>query len=196
MKRRLAAIALGLFLSPAAVAQQPAIVSKPIAEKKVTDLPSGPLFWRVENFPTISEAQAAYSFHSLAVEAFGKVWLFTLGQHGQASAGGVKLADIGPLPLQIIAPEYLLRVNEGSGVPGSTTSVHTHPGSEAYYVLSGEASQKTPHGVSRIAAGQTLAGHGADTVMQFMNSGTTDVSYFALFVVDATRPFTSPAKFD
>jgi quercetin dioxygenase-like cupin family protein len=161
MKRKnlLAAIVLGLFLSQEAVAQQPAIVSKPIAEKKVTDLPNGPLFWRVENFPTIADAQAKAGSHSLP-------------------------------------PQYLLRVNEGSGVPGSTTSVHTHPGSEAYYVLSGEASQKTTHGVSRISAGQTLAGHGADTVMQFMNSGTTNVSYFALFVVDGTKPFTSPAKFD
>ena len=80
--------------------------------------------------------------------------------------------------------------------PRAVTSIHTHPGSEAYYVLAGEAAQKTPHGTERIAAGQTLAGHGPDTVMQFMNSGTTNVSYFALFVVDATKPFSSPAKFD
>jgi quercetin dioxygenase-like cupin family protein len=190
-----AAVALGLWLSPAAFAQQPAIISKPVAEKRVMDLPNQPLFWRVENFPTTAEALAASSDHSLAVEAFGKGWLFTLGPQGQASISGVKVADIGPLP-QVTASQYLLRVNEGSGVPGSTTSVHTHPGSEAYYVLSGEASQKTPHGVSRISAGQTLAGHGADTVMQFMNSGTTDVRYFALFLVDATKPFTSPAKFE
>ena len=32
--------------------------------------------------------------------------------------------------------------------------------------------------------------------MQFMNSGTTDVKYFALFLVDATKPFSSPAKFE
>ena len=33
------------------------------------------------------------------------------------------------------ATEYLLRVNHGSGPPGSKTPVHTHPGSEAFYVL-------------------------------------------------------------
>jgi hypothetical protein len=196
MKRRnlFAAIALGLFPSPA-VAQQPAIVSKPIAEKKVTELPAGPLFWRVENFPTLTDAQSAAGAHSLAVKAFGKAWLFSLGHQGQVSAGGAKVAEVGPLP-EVRATQYLLRVNEGSGAPGAVTSVHTHPGSEAYYVLAGEAAQKTPHGTERIAAGQTLAGHGADTVMQFMNSGTTNVSYFALFVVDATKPFSSPAKFD
>ena len=62
--------------------------------------------------------------------------------------------------------------------------------------MKGEGSQKTAHGVGRVATGETLAGHGPDTVMQFINSGTTDVSYLALFVVDAAKPFTVPAKFD
>ena len=190
-----AAVALGPWLSPAAFAQQPAIISKPVAEKRVMDLPDQPPFWRVENFPTTAEALAASSDHSLAVEAFGKGWLFTLGPQGQASISGVKVADIGQLP-QVTASQYLLRVNEGSGVPGSTTSVHTHPGSEADHraVRRGQSENAAwgkPH-LRRSNSG----GHGADTVMQFMNSGTTDVRYFALFLVDATKPFTSPAKFE
>jgi quercetin dioxygenase-like cupin family protein len=194
-KTLIATLAIGLILPAAAAAQQPSIVSKPVAEKKVAELPKGPLFWRVEKFAGKAEAQASSGPHGLVVEAFGNAWLFTLGAKGQASPGGQKVADIGPLP-EVSAPEFLLRVNEGSGAPGSTTSVHTHPGSEAFYVLDGEASQKTPHGLSRISAGQSLAGHGADTAMQFINSGTTDVRYFALFVVDATKPFSSAAKFE
>jgi len=193
-KHWIAAAALSLFLTSPALAQT-SIVSMPVAEKKLTELPVGPLFWRIENFPTLAEAQAVSGPHGLAVEAFERVWLFTLGPQGPASPGGNKVADVGPLP-PVTAPQYLLRVNQGSGVAGSTTTVHTHPGSEAYYVVVGEASQKSPHGVSRISAGQTLAGHGGDTAMTFTNSGTTDVRYFALFVVDATRPFASPAKFD
>src|SRR4051812_7028303 len=168
-KTLIATVVMGLVLPAAAPAQQSSIVSKPVAEKKVAELPKGPLFWRVEKFPGKAEAQAGSGSHGLVVEAFDNVWLFTLGQQGQASPGAHKVADIGPLP-EATAPQYLLRVNEGSGAPGSTTSVHTHPGSEAYYVLEGEASQKTPHGVSRITAGQSLAGLGADTVMQFLNS--------------------------
>ena len=188
MKRKIfvAAFALGLFLSPAAVAQQPPIVSKPVAEKTVMELPNGPLFWRVETFPTITEAQAASGPYGLVTEAAGKIWLFTLGPQGRASSGANKVAEIGPLPI-VSATQYLLRVNEGSGPPGSTTSVHTHPGSEAYYVLAGEVSQKTPHGVSRIGAGQSMAGHGADTAMQVTSSGAMNASYFALFVVDASK---------
>src|SRR5688572_20056973 len=109
--RLLAAVAVGLFVSPV-LAQQAAIVSKPVAEKKVTELPSAPLFWRIENFPTLSEAQAAARNHSLAVEAFGKAWLFTLGRQSEASPGGTKVTEVGPLP-EVRAPQYLLRVNEG-----------------------------------------------------------------------------------
>jgi hypothetical protein len=197
MKRKnlVAAVTLGLFLSPAAIAQQPSIISKPVAEKTVPELPTGPLFWHIESFPTMAETQAASGPHGLITEAAGKVWLFTLGPQGQKSSGSNKVAEIGPLPI-VSATQYLLRVNEGSGPPGSTTSVHTHPGSEAYYVLAGEVSQKTPHGVSRVGAGQSMAGHDADTAMQVTSSGATDASYFALFVVDATKPFSSPAKFE
>jgi hypothetical protein len=63
-------------------------------------------------------------------------------------------------------------------------------------VLEGELNQKTPHGVSRVSAGQSLAGHGADSPMQVSTSGSTNAAWFALFVLDASQPVTSPAKFD
>jgi quercetin dioxygenase-like cupin family protein len=177
------------------VAQQPLVV-KPLVEKKVTQLPSGPLFWRIETFGTRAEAQAASGPTGLVAETGGKVWLFTLGPAGdKASAGGTKIAEIGPVA-DLIATEYLLRVNEASGPPGSITSVHTHPGSEVFYVLAGETSQRTPHGVSRVGAGQSMAGHGPNTPMQVSSSGSTDLHSLALFVVDATKPFSSPAKFE
>jgi hypothetical protein len=71
-----------------------------------------------------------------------------------------------------------------------------HPGSEAFYVLQGELTQKTPHGEAKLAAGRGMVGHGADTPMMVSNSGSGELREFALFVVDAERPFSSPAKFD
>ena len=88
---------------------------------------------------------------------------------------------------------YLLRVNEASGPPGSITPVHSHPGSEAAYVLSGEQSFRTPHGVMRIAAGKAEAGHGPDTPMQASSSGTADLRALVMFVLDANKPFSKPA---
>jgi hypothetical protein len=89
-----------------------------------------------------------------------------------------------------------LRINHASGLPGAKTSVHTHPGSEAFYVLTGRLSQKTPHGVNHAEAGKTMNGHGADMPMEVFSSGTGELHALVMFVIDATRPFSSPAKFD
>jgi hypothetical protein len=168
------------------------LVVKALTEKKVDKLPAGPLFWRVESFATLAQAQAAAGPMSLAAESNGKAWLFTLGPAGGSSSGGTRMVEIGPVP-ELSATQYLLRVNEASGPPGSITPVHSHPGSEAVYVLVGEQSFKTPHGVMRVAAGQAEAGHGADTPMQASNSGSVDLRSLIMFVVDASKPFSRPA---
>lgn len=194
IKPLIAALVLGLFvLSSSASAEQKFFV-KPLVEKKVTELPAGDLFWRLDNFDTKEQAQEAAGPLGLVAEYDGKVWLFTLGLAGEVVNGGKKVAEIGPLP-RFSATEYLLRINEAGGPEGSATPVHTHPGSEAFYVLTGELSQKSPHGVARVAAGQSMVGHGADTPMQVTNSGSGDLREIALFVVDANRPFSSPAQF-
>jgi hypothetical protein len=184
----------GLCVVQSAVLAQQALVIKPLAEKKVTELPAGPLVWRLENFPTLAQAEAAAGSTALVAQSAGKVWLFTLGPAGGASAGGTKVADVGPIP-KVVAAQYLLRINEASGPPGSVTPIHTHPGSEAFYVLAGETSQKTPHGAMRIAAGSSETGQGADTPMQVSSSGASDLHSLVMFVVDADKPFSSPAKF-
>ncbi len=189
-----AVLALEMCLSPSTAMAQQALVIKPLAEKRVTELPEGPLFWRIENFLTLAEAQAAAGPTGLAVESGGKVWLFRLGPSGGPSAGGAKVAEVGPIP-RVVATQYLLRINEASGPPGSVTPVHSHPGSEAFYVLAGEQSIRGPHGALRVAVGQPEAGHGADMPMQVSSSGSTDLQALVMFLVDATKPFSSPAKF-
>jgi len=176
-----------------ALAQEPLAI-KPLAERKVTQLPAGELFWRIENAPSLSAAQAAAGPWGLAAESAGKAWLFTLGARGGSTGTGEKIGEVGPIP-RPEAAEYLLRINEARGKPGSVTSVHTHPGSEAFFVLAGEQSIKSPHGTMRVVAGQPAAGHGADMPMQVSSSGTGDLHALVMFVVDATRPFSSPAKF-
>jgi hypothetical protein len=175
------------------VAGSGSLVVKPLVEKRVTELPAGPLFWRVESFPSLGQAQAAAGPMSLAAEAGGKAWLFTLGPAGGVSSGATKMAEIGPLPA-LTAPAYLLRINEASGPPGSVTPIHSHPGSEAVYVLAGEQSFRTPHGTKRVGAGRAEAGHGPDTAMQVSSSGAANLHSLVMFVVDATKPFSSPAK--
>jgi hypothetical protein len=182
----------GLVLSPSSASAQKFEI-KPIAEKKIQHLPPGPLFWRIDNFPTLAQAQAAAGPTGLPAEVAGKVWLFTLGPRGGSSApGGSKVAEIGPVP-PIDAPEYLLRINNTGGPPGVKTPMHTHPGSETFYVLTGQLSQKSPHGVSHVDAGQSMPGHGPGMPMEISSSGTSDLNALVMFVVDATKPFSSPA---
>ena len=194
MKRKLFAVLIpGLLILSSPVSAQQGFYVKPLAEKKVTQLPSGDLSWHINTFDTKEQAQVATGSLGLVAEYDGKVWLFTLGRPGEDVKGGTKVAEIGPIP-RITAQEYLLRVNEAGGPKGSATAAHTHPGSEAFYMLKGELSQKTPHGVARLTAGQSMVGHGADTPMVVLNSGSEDLREFALFVVDANKPFSSPAQ--
>ncbi|MDR7532193.1 MAG: hypothetical protein QN162_02470 [Armatimonadota bacterium] len=101
----------------------------------MTALPAGrpQLYWRIDSFPSLPQAQAAAGSWALAAEAFGRTWLFTLGPMGMRMSGGTKVVEVGPLP-PVRAQEYLLRINEGTGTPGSISTVHTHPGVEAFYV--------------------------------------------------------------
>jgi quercetin dioxygenase-like cupin family protein len=181
----------GIFLaSSTAFAQKFEVTS--IAEKKVSQLPPGSLYWRIETFPTLAEAQAAAGPTGLAAEVDGKAWLFTLGAPSGSSSGGLKVAEIGPVP-SISAPEYLLRINSAGGPPGVKTPIHMHPGSESFYVLTGELSQKTPSGERHVEAGHSMPGNTPDTPMEVSSTGTGDLKALVMFVADAAKPFSSPA---
>lgn len=190
MNRMIAAIAC--FFVIEAAAQAPSLTIKPLAERKVQQLPAGELYWRIENVDNKAAAEAAAGPWGLVAESAGKSWLFTLGAKGGSTGAGTKVGEVGPIP-RFDAPTYLLRINEATGAPGAVTSVHSHPGSEAFFVLEGEQSLRGPRGTLRMRAGQAEAGNGADVPMQVSSSGSTDLHALVMFVVDATRPFSSPA---
>lgn len=185
-------LASGLWSLPSIAMAQQRLVAKPLVVKKVAELPAGPLFWRIENFHTVAQAQAAAGPTGLVAESGGKIWLFTLGPAGRSSADGTKVAEVGPLP-PVVATQYLLRITETTGAPGNMTRAHTHPGVEAFYVLAGEMSQRTPRGVTRLGTGQSAVGSDADTPLQNSSVGWTDLHMLVMHVVDATKPFLSPA---
>lgn len=187
--------AMELAAVPSTAAAQGKLAIEPVAELKLKALPPGPLYWRLDNFDSLAAAKAAGGQASLTAEVAGKVWLFTLGPKGGSSAGGRKVVEIGPVP-PVTAPEYLLRINHVTGPPGAKTPIHSHPGAEAFYVLAGRMSQRTPHGVMALEVGQSAPGHGADMPMEVASSGTTDLDQLVMFVVDATKPFSPPAKFE
>ncbi|HWA01542.1 MAG TPA: hypothetical protein VG841_14640 [Caulobacterales bacterium] len=198
MRRSLALLALAALLgcasAPAELPASPDFVVEKVAERTLDALPEGPLYWRVEAFSSLEKAQAAASDASLAAAVSGRFWLVTLGAQGDATPGGERVAEIGPVP-RVSARRYMLRINHAHAPPGAATSVHTHPGSEAFYVLSGQLSQRTPHGIARVNAGQAMNGHAPGIVMQLQSTGRESLDQLVLFVLDADRPFSSPAQF-
>jgi hypothetical protein len=194
-RRIFASTLLALCMSiavDAAIAQPPALLVKPLAERRVAELPAGTLYWRIETFADRAQADAAATPWSLVAESAGRTWLFTLGAAGGATPGATKVAEVGPIP-RVQAAQFLLRINDASGPPGSLTPVHSHPGSEAFYVLAGEQSIRGAHDTLRVQAGQGEPGHGADMAMQVSSSGATDLHALVMFVVDANKPFSTPA---
>jgi len=161
------------------------------------ELPPGTALLADREFPHLDQAQSAATASpiSLAAEVSGKVWLFTLDPKGGTTPGGTNVAEVGPVPV-FAAPEYLQRINHASGPPGSKTPVHSHPGSESFYVLAGQVSQRTPHGVNRTDAGQSMVGHGPNMPMEVFSSGSTDLDQLVMFLLDATRPASVPAKLE
>jgi hypothetical protein len=67
--------------------------------------------------------------------------------------GSSKVAEVGPSP-PISASEYLLRINSAGRRPEVKTSVHTHPGSDTFYMLTGELTQRTSESTKHVSSNQ------------------------------------------
>jgi quercetin dioxygenase-like cupin family protein len=197
---RLAAPALLAVLAmapwPANAHEQAKFVVEPVAEKALPALPGGgDLYWHMETFATLDEAEAAVTDAGVAAEVDGKAWLLTLAPEDAAGHGGEHVATIGPVD-RFDAQEYLLRINVSAAPPGSKTSVHSHPGSEAIYILSGEATIRWPGRTEAVGTGEGLAGEAQHTPMEATSSGDEELVELIMFVVDSTQPFSSPAVLD
>ncbi len=166
------------------------VVTK-MAEKTIDELPDGELYWHVENFGSVEEAEAAAGDFSLSTEFDDKAWLFTLAGKEADGRGGEHVTSIGPVP-RIDASEYLLRINSATAPAGARTAIHTHPGPEAFLILSGQLTQNTPYGMHVLNAGGTMPGV-PDQAMEVVSTGDEELRELIMFIVDPARPFSEPA---
>jgi quercetin dioxygenase-like cupin family protein len=197
MHRRTFAIALLISACasrPEELPASPDFVVENAGERTLDELPAGDLYWRIETFPSLAAARAAAASASIAAEVSGRYWLVTLGQRGATTPGATHVAELGPVP-RFDAERYTLRLNHAHAPPGAATSVHSHPGSEAFYVITGQLTQRTTHGTAVVNAGEAQNGHEPGTVMQLQSTGAENLDQLVLFVVDAAQPFSSPASF-
>jgi len=210
MSSRVAAsLALVLILS-ARVAAQPAQDRPPdhdhpgpavagarqLAVKPFTTLPNGVLFLRFETFSAKNDAERTETPASAVVEWAGKIWLITLGPKGQRSSGGTLVAEVGPVPDVPAAPRYVLDVNEANFGPEMRAEVarqvHTHPGPEIFYLLTGEQCLETPNGPRRARGGEGMVAP-ANTPMQLNITGSSSRDAFFVVIRDAAKPRVVPS---
>jgi len=171
----------------------PKFVVTKVAEQPLAALPPGDLYWTAETFPTLDAAKAATTDTAIAVEIDGMAWLLTLGPEDKVGHGGHWMTSIGPID-RFDAPSYMLRINVSDAPPGTETSVHSHPGSEAMYVLSGEATVTWPGKTSVIKAGDGSPGQPPHTPMLAASTGDDTLRELIMFVVDPSRDFARPEE--
>lgn len=175
--------------------EAPKFVVTKVAEKPLTRLPDGNLYWTAETFSTLDAANAAATDAAIAVEIDGMSWLLTLGPENKVGHGGQWMASIGPID-RFDAPSYMVRINVSDAPPGTETSVHSHPGSEAMYVIAGEATVNWPGKTAVIKAGEGSPGQPPHTPMLAASTGDDTLKELIMFVVDPSQEFATPAKMD
>jgi quercetin dioxygenase-like cupin family protein len=185
------AASVGAVVGEASAQDPPKFVVNKVAEKPLAALPEGDLYWTAETFSTPDAAKAATTNAAVAVEIGGTAWLLTLGPEDKVGHGGHWMASIGPID-RFEASSYMLRINVSDAPPGTKTSVHSHPGSEAMYVMSGEATVRWPGKTSVIKVGEGSPGMPPHTAMLATSTGAATLKELIMFVVDPSQDFARP----
>lgn len=167
-----------------------------LSNEQVVALPRVPLYWHLYSYSTKAAASAAGAVGSgnqigpsAVVEAFGKVWRFTLAAQTWTPASGERAGVVGPLVVPDAAA-YRIRYMEGTFPPGEgmLTTVHRHAGPEAWFVLSGAQCLRTPGDTMVLRAGE--GGTVPPGPSMVLTSIGPDVRRsFVLVVHDAAQPW-------
>jgi quercetin dioxygenase-like cupin family protein len=160
------------------------------ASEDIGELPPGPMAWHLYNYPTRSAAEAGKGGRGIVVEAFGKIWLYTIAVQDWRPTGGERVAVIGPLPAKS-GRRYTARYMEATFAPGMHTSTHRHSGLEAWYVLEGAQCLETPDGITVAHAGGTAIVPEGPPMM--LSSVGPQIRRSVLLVLhDASEPWVTP----
>lgn len=161
-----------------------------LSNELVEALPAGPLFWHIYTYATRSAAELARTdAPGAVVEAFGKVWRFTIAAEGWRPPSGGRAGVVGPLEVPRAAA-YRARFMEGTFPPnrGMLTTIHRHSGPEAWFVISGAQCLRTTSGtvVLRAGEGGTVP---SGPSMVLTSIGPEIRRSFVLVLHDASQPW-------
>lgn len=153
-----------------------------ISEKEV--------YWHLDVFASRSAAEAARSPRSVVLRALGRTWLATVEAKGWRPAGGKRVAEIGPIPLQA-GKHYSAVYMEAIAKPGAKSAIHTHSGPEAWYTESGETCLETPQGRISGRPGDMTTVVPAGPAMELTAVGPHERRGLTLILHDASLPPTT-----
>jgi quercetin dioxygenase-like cupin family protein len=149
------------------------------------------VWWHLYQYPRRAAAEAEKGPQGTVIESFGKVWLYTIAEAGWRPSGGERVAVIGPL-LTTTGIRYTARYMEAAFPPGMHTSVHHHPGPEAWYVIAGTQCLETPAGTIMARAGEgAVVPEGPP--MRLSSVGDEMRRSVLLVLHDASHPWIHPA---
>ena len=158
----------------------------------LADEPMGPLtkaqvFWHLDVYPTRAAAEVDKGPRGTVVESLGKIWLMTIDEEAWRPTNGQRVAKIGPLPIAA-GEKYSAQYMEAIFTPGMTSSVHSHPGPEAFYTMDGETCLETPEGVQIGRAGGPPVIVRGDLPMHLTATGTEKRRALVLVLHESSKP--------
>jgi quercetin dioxygenase-like cupin family protein len=157
-----------------------------VADKRLPSPLATPVLWHLDKFPSLADARRAEGPTSLAVEAHGSAWLYSIDGDTTNHHGAKHVAVVGPIPVQPNR-RYSMMAMSAYFVPGQFSVIHTHPGPEAWWVLEGEQCLQTTRTTIRAGAGRGAIVAEGDT-MRMVATGTGPRRALVLILHDADKP--------
>jgi hypothetical protein len=158
-----------------------------MARQVLQVLPTGPLYWHLDTYPNRATAEADRAANGTVLEAAGKVWLLTIAEAGWRPNGGQHAARVGPLPIGE-ASEYAAIYMETMLPPGFAAPIHSHPGPEVVYPISGEVCIETPDGRNVERPGNESHVIPGGRPMALVVTGSEHHRSLVLILHDTSRP--------
>jgi len=161
-----------------------------VSDKRLPSPPPTPVLWHIDEFSSPAQARQAEGPWSLAIEAHGVGWLYSIERDTSDHHGGKHRAVVGPIPTQP-GRRYNMMAMSAYFLPGQYSVIHTHAGPEAWWVLEGEQCLQTTRASIKAAAGQGAIVAEGDT-MRMVGTGTGPRKALILILHDADKPGTLP----